>query len=128
MVVTHAVGTDRYPCCMSDLNQAIREHLALKRLHGADPSEVARLELEALGEISRVSAHELADDHAAYATLPAHSSELEDESALGEEIVPPTGEYAPAHAYREGGEETQEFRVDDQIGWVGGPAWQGGAA
>jgi hypothetical protein len=115
---------------MSDLNQAIREHLALKRQHGADPGEVARLELEALGEISRVSAHELADDRAAYATLPAHSVEDEDEGALGEEIVPPTGEYAPAHAgaYREVAEQTQEYRVDDQIGWVGGPAWQGGAA
>jgi hypothetical protein len=113
---------------MSDLNQAIREHLALKRQHGADPDEVARLELEALGEVSRLSAPERASERASYVTLPAPS--VEDEVALREEIVPPTNEYAPAHAsaYREIGEETQEFRVDDQIGWVGSPAWHGGAA
>jgi hypothetical protein len=34
---------------MGLLNDAIREHLELKRQHGADPSEVARLEGEALG-------------------------------------------------------------------------------
>jgi len=115
---------------MSDLNQAIREHLALKRLHGADPGEVARLELEALGEVSRAGAHDLAGDRASYNTLPVYSAAHEDEIALREEIVPPTNEYAPAHAstYHEVGESTQEYRVDDQIGWVGGPAWQGGAA
>ena len=112
---------------MSDLNQAIREHLALKRQHGADPAEVARLELEALGEVSRLSARDVADDRASYGD---HSATYEDALSLHEEIVPPTNEYAPAHAsaYREVGEETQEYRVDDQIGWVGGPAWLGGAA
>jgi hypothetical protein len=39
---------------MGLLNDAIREHLELKRQHGADPGEVARLEHEALG----VSGHE----------------------------------------------------------------------
>jgi hypothetical protein len=104
---------------MSDLNQAIREHLALKRLHGADP-----------GEVARAGAHDLAGDRASYNTLPVYSAAHEDEIALREEIVPPTNEYAPAHAstYHEVGESTQEYRVDDQIGWVGGPAWQGGAA
>jgi hypothetical protein len=34
---------------MGVLDQAIREHLALKRQHGADPGELARLEQEALG-------------------------------------------------------------------------------
>jgi hypothetical protein len=115
---------------MSDLNQAIREHLALKRQHGADPAEVARLELEALGEVSRLSARDEADDRASYGHLADHSATYEDALSLHEEIVPPTNEYAPAHAsaYREVGEETQEYRVDDQIGWVGGPAWLGGAA
>ncbi|HEX2702660.1 MAG TPA: hypothetical protein VHM72_04430 [Solirubrobacteraceae bacterium] len=115
---------------MSDLNQAIREHLALKRQHGADPAEVERLELEALGEVSRASARDQIDDRASYAQLAEYPVVREDETLLREEIVPPTNEYAPAHAsaYREVGEETQEFRVDDQIGWVGGPAWHGGAA
>jgi hypothetical protein len=38
---------------MGLLNDAIREHLELKRQHGADPSEVARLEGEALGPVVR---------------------------------------------------------------------------
>ena len=34
---------------MGLLDDAIREHLELKRAHGADPNEVERQELEALG-------------------------------------------------------------------------------
>ena len=34
---------------MGLLDDAIREHLELKRAHGADPTEVERQELEALG-------------------------------------------------------------------------------
>src|ERR1043166_3929217 len=36
---------------MGMLDDAIREHLELKRRHGADPQEVARQEDEALGPI-----------------------------------------------------------------------------
>jgi hypothetical protein len=49
---------------MGLLDDAIREHLELKRRHGADPSEVARQESEALGPPRRGRAateeHELA--------------------------------------------------------------------
>ncbi len=38
---------------MGLLDEAIREHLELKRLRGADPGEIARLEREALGPIRR---------------------------------------------------------------------------
>jgi len=38
---------------MGLLDDAIREHLELKRLRGADPSEVARMEREALGPVRR---------------------------------------------------------------------------
>src|SRR5919198_1132576 len=38
---------------MGLLDDAIREHLELKRRHGADPDEVARQEHEALGETRR---------------------------------------------------------------------------
>ena len=38
---------------MGLLDDAIREHLDLKRRHGADPAEVARLEREALGPVRR---------------------------------------------------------------------------
>jgi hypothetical protein len=125
---------------MSDLDDAIREHLALKRLHGADPAEVARLEQEALGAVSR-SAYEPSEERSSHLRLAEYPAAHEDEAPLREELprreellVPPTNEYAPAHAsaYREVShevsEETQEYSVDDQIRWVGGPAWQGGAA
>lgn len=117
---------------MSDLNDAIREHLALKRLHGADPADVARLEQEALGEVSRETARELSHERRprqdAVEDFPVHE---EAEVAAGwEEIVPPTNEYARtrARAISDVGDETQEYSVEDQIGWIGSPAWQGGAA
>src|SRR4051812_9900030 len=41
---------------MGLLDDAIRQHLELKRRHGADPSEVARQEQEALGPARRGAA------------------------------------------------------------------------
>jgi hypothetical protein len=38
---------------MGDLDDAIREHLELKRRRGADPTEVAREEQEALAPVTR---------------------------------------------------------------------------
>src|ERR1019366_1460689 len=38
---------------MGDLDEAIREHLDLKRRRGADPAEVAREEEEALSPVTR---------------------------------------------------------------------------
>ncbi len=38
---------------MGLLDDAIREHLDLKRRHGADPTEVERAEREALGPVRR---------------------------------------------------------------------------
>jgi hypothetical protein len=61
---------------MGVLDEAIREHLELKRRHGADPGEVARLEHEALGPARREAVpvapgedavddeHELVEDEA----------------------------------------------------------------
>jgi hypothetical protein len=40
---------------MGLLDEAIREHLELKRRHGADPTEVARQESEALGPARRAA-------------------------------------------------------------------------
>lgn len=50
---------------MGLLDDAIREHLDLKRRRGADPSEVARLEQEALGPVRRepAPAEPAADEH-----------------------------------------------------------------
>ncbi len=41
---------------MGLLDDAIRQHLELKRAHGADPSDVAKLEHEAFGPIEREDA------------------------------------------------------------------------
>jgi hypothetical protein len=38
---------------MGQLDEAIREHLELKRRHGADAEEIARMEREALGPVRR---------------------------------------------------------------------------
>ena len=62
---------------MGLLEDAIREHLDLKRQHGADPSEVAAEEREALGPIQR-------------AAEPA-VVEVEDED-VGEDSAPPHDE------------------------------------
>ena len=48
--------TTRLQGAMGVLDEAIREHLELKRRHGADPGEVARLEHEALGPARREAA------------------------------------------------------------------------
>ncbi len=47
---------------MGLLDDAIREHLELKRLHGANPSDVARQEHEALGPV--VYPANAAEEHA----------------------------------------------------------------
>jgi hypothetical protein len=131
---------------MSDLHDAIREHLELKRAHGADPAEVARLEREALGDVARPTARDRAEERLGYLSLseatasgyaeapPAYEDAFPPREPLfvrqEELLVPPTNEYAEAHAsaYHDVGEETQEYSVAEQIGWVGGAAWQGGAA
>jgi hypothetical protein len=47
---------------MGMLDDAIREHLELKRRHGADPQEVARQEDEALGPIAGGDSHDDDDE------------------------------------------------------------------
>ncbi|MBV9820358.1 MAG: hypothetical protein JOZ07_18670 [Solirubrobacterales bacterium] len=47
---------------MGLLDDAIREHLDLKRRHGADPAEVERAEREALGPVKRNREAPTADD------------------------------------------------------------------
>jgi hypothetical protein len=73
---------------MGLLDEAIREHLELKRRRGADPTEVDRLEREALGPVRR-SPHDPSDvlsdeesalpgDYPAEETEPGWSEEDED--------------------------------------------------
>jgi hypothetical protein len=59
---------------MGLLDDAIREHLDLKRRRGADPSEIAKEAAEALGPVRREAPEEPvddADDHGSYADREA---------------------------------------------------------
>jgi hypothetical protein len=49
---------------MGLLDDAIKDHIELKRRHGADPGEIARLENEALGPARREPAAAVADEPA----------------------------------------------------------------
>jgi hypothetical protein len=115
---------------MSDLDDAIREHFALMRSHGADPGEVARLEQEALGEVSPDTTYAPAYERTSLELVVEDYPPQEEEvQVLHEELAASTNEHARTRVRSnlDGAEATQEFRVEE-IGWNGGPAWQGGAA
>jgi hypothetical protein len=67
---------------MGLLDDAIRQHLELKRRHGADPSDVAKLEQEAFGPIERDDA--LAVDAGATVSEATHETAREEELAYEE--------------------------------------------
>src|ERR1700722_8820820 len=91
---------------MNLLDEAIREHLELKRRRGADPTEIERLEREALGPVRRVEAEPAAGeapemggeaaDHGLVADAGEGQAELghDDEFADGPEL-----EYATEHEH-----------------------------
>src|SRR4051794_6315506 len=66
---------------MGLLDDAIREHLELKRRHGADPSEVERQEQEALGPARRGAALPLDDFEDEAGAVAAGT--LDDDEPLG---------------------------------------------
>src|SRR5215207_2266929 len=78
---------------MGLLDDAIREHLELKRKHGADPEDVARQEQEALGPGMR---NEFAQPEAEGAAAPAAEPEpappLQDEAPEPEPELPPVSQ------------------------------------
>ena len=83
---------------MSDLEDAIRDHLELKRRRGADPSEVAREEHDALAPVTR--------SHPIVAAPPPVA-----------DVVSPEGAAPDEH------DETQEFLIahedpDDPPSWL----------
>jgi hypothetical protein len=95
---------------MGELDDAIREHLELKRRRGADPAEVAREEQEALAPVTRghpVVIPEDLEEAEAHSPAPARNGGAgpHDELAGG----PAPNEHA-ARA-EDAGDETQEFRV-----------------
>src|SRR5688572_27848773 len=68
---------------MGVLDDAIREHLDLKRRHGADPADLARMEREALGPAVREAAPagEAAGQAADGAPAPESAAAAQAESA-----------------------------------------------
>ena len=98
---------------MGLLDEAIREHLELKRRRGADPTEIERLEREALGPVRRIQAEsaaaeapEMADegfelaghggDHGLVAERDEAGVDFGHDDGFGHEIEP---EYAAEHDY-----------------------------
>jgi hypothetical protein len=87
---------------MGLLDDAIREHLELKRKHGADPNDVARQEQEALGEGPRnqfaqpEAAEPLAPEEEPPAAVAAGDLDELPEGEPGIEEEPPAAE-APGY-------------------------------
>jgi hypothetical protein len=93
---------------------------------------VARQEHEAFGEFSSDARVDFATAYSAEPDSRFEPFAASDDAAepFREEFVPQTNEYARGslHAYLESGEETQEYTIDDRVGWSIGPAWRGGTA
>ena len=70
---------------MSDLEDAIRDHLELKRRRGADPTEVAREEHDALAPVTRSHPVVAAPPPAVAAPVP--NGEVEDEHDATQEFL-----------------------------------------
>jgi hypothetical protein len=93
---------------MGDLDDAIRDHLELKRRRGADPGEVARQEHEALAPVTR--------SHPIVVVPPPAGSERELVPAVAERISSSNG--AAAHADEDQSDATQEFHVEQTEDWL----------
>ena len=101
---------------MGLLDDAIREHLELKRRHGADPREVLRQEDEALGPIGGQEPHDEDEDE----REPPEVNE--DQLALVDEPPAPYDEPGAVEHVEEPAEEpafdvqqpTVEFSVEDE--------------
>jgi len=117
---------------MGDLDEAIREHLELKRRRGADPAEVAREEHEALAPVTRSHAIVAPEDlDAAALRGGGHEgnggAEHEADHRAHDGGAPPPDVHAAgpqthdSQAHEDLGDATQEFRVlhDDPDDWLG---------
>ena len=84
---------------MGLLDEAIKEHLELKRRHGADPGEVARLEHEALGPARRepASAASLVDEPGAADEPVAEGPYVEEDADVYDEVPAEERLEAPIH-------------------------------
>jgi hypothetical protein len=110
---------------MGLLDDAIREHLELKRRHGADPQEVARQEDEALGPIGgqepqpghedeHEAGHEVHEDQLALADEPPAPYEAPSAPEHPDPEPPPLVAEEPAEdAAFDVQQPTVEFSVED---------------
>jgi hypothetical protein len=108
---------------MGLLDDAIREHLELKRRRGADPAEIERLEREALGPVRRTPAETLEDQ-------PETVGNFETDDAIPTASEPgapaPPGGAAPSGGappptaapepldHEAGRDETAEYEVENE--------------
>ncbi len=87
---------------MGLLDDAIREHLELKRKHGADPDDLARQEREALGpgmrnEFAQTESEPEAEESVAAAPEAAGPVTEEPAPPLNEEPPPPPAQPEPGY-------------------------------
>ena len=90
---------------MGLLDDAIREHLELKRLRGADPSAVAREEQDALGPVRRQDQVD-------------RDSHMQDDSSVSPNTdgrLPASSEQASVANGAEGGQETVEINMEAEL-------------
>jgi hypothetical protein len=95
---------------MGLLDEAIREHLELKRRHGADPGEIARQEREALGPARR-DAPDTAD---ALAEQPDNGTPPEAEAEVEVEVETVAEPGLPGEE-PELEQATAEYSVEDEV-------------
>lgn len=109
---------------MGLLDDAIREHLDLKRRSGGDPAEVARLEHEALGPVRREPEPAAAGDAAAEEHAHVEHHEPAHEAHEHHEHEPAAAHHEPHHheppaPVEEHHEEPASPAVhEDQISWA----------
>src|SRR3954451_3519587 len=94
---------------MGLLDDAIREHLELKRRHGADPDEVTRQEREALGAPVRGEFAKPADE----AEPPPEADATAERSEVASELEREPEDEAIADAEPEPGTEEDPWLVED---------------
>jgi hypothetical protein len=94
---------------MGELEEAIREHLELKRRRGADPAEVAREEQDALAPVTRSHPVVTAFEE------PPPSAEDEGPGANGDAVQEPAAE---PEAREDPADATQEFAVNLGDDWL----------
>jgi hypothetical protein len=122
---------------MGLLDDAIREHLELKRRHGADPQEVARQEDEALGSIGDHESHDEhehedhgdPEDDGAH-EVHEHQQELDLPPVAEEPVEEPAHAFEPVEHHErdepaeleDSHQPTIEYSVEDEHAAEGPPA------